>query len=507
MIGYFHKEGNSLKTIYIQLIILLFLLQCLKAERAPFDIGNQSSGTGQFLIILSGNTTSEQSSVSNNSSVSTSATFQYSQSTYISYTGTSLSIPAPTVTEGSLSSFSISPSLPPGLQLDQATGAISGTPSGLAIDQRYTVTGKSSGVESNTSFTLKIGSTAASGVIGQTNFTFTGGGAGVNNLNWPHDLCFDSTGKLYVADTGNNRVVAYAPGSTTITDVYGQFGNFYSNVANNGGLSADSLSAPRGVSVDSSGNLYISDYSNNRVLFYNAGSNTPSRVYGQLGSYFTSTINNGGVNANSSSGPYRLTVDSVGNLYVPNIFTHRVLFYPAGSTTATKVYGQFDVLTTSTLNNGGVSANSLYAPIAIKVDTLGNVYIADRQNNRVLYYPNGSTTATRVYGQLGSFTSNIANNGGISADSLNSPNGITIDEKGNLYIADTGNNRVLYYPNGSTTATRVYGQSDSFTSNIANNGGVSANSLNTPYAVALDSNHKLYVVDNGNNRIAVFYVP
>jgi hypothetical protein len=59
---------------------------------------------------------------------------------------------------------------------------------------------------------------------------------------------------------------------------------------------------------------------------------------------------------------------------------------------------------------------------------------------------------------------------------------------------------------GSTTATRVYGQLDSFTSNTANNGGVSASSLNTPYAVAI-SNNKLHIADNGNNRIVVFYIP
>ncbi len=488
-----------------KIFLICFLLHCLKAERSPFDVSNRSSATGSFLIIATGNGKSSQTSASTNAS--SNITFQYSQSIYTAYTGTSLSISAPTVSGGSLSSFSISPSLPAGLILDETTGGIAGTPIGSASNQVYTVTGKGQAADSTVSITLKIGSSAASSVFGQTNFASTGGSSGTNGLSGPYDLTFDSTGKLYVADTANNRVVAYASGSTSATQVFGQLGSFSTTTVNNGGISPDSLSSPRGLTVDLSGNVYISDYSNNRVLYYVSGSTTASRVYGQLGAYTTSTMNNGGVTADSNAGPYRAAFDSGGNLYVPNVFTHRVLFYPAGSTTATRAYGQLGSLTSNVANNGGVSANSLNAPTGAALDSAGNLYIADRQNNRVLYYPAGSTTATRVYGQLGSFTSNAANNGGVSADSLNAPTGLAIDSSGNLYVADSVNNRVLFYPSGSTTAIRVYGQLGSFTSNTANNGGVSASSLSTPYAVALDSNNKLYIADNANNRIVVFYVP
>ncbi len=68
----------------------------------------------------------------------------------------------------------------------------------------------------------------------------------------------------------------------------------------------------------------------------------------------------------------------------------------------------------------------------------------------------------------------------ISATSLNISRNAMFDSSGNLYIADYSNNRVLYYPSGSTTATRVYGQAGSFTTNTANNGGISANSLYGP---------------------------
>jgi hypothetical protein len=131
-----------------------------------------------------------------------------------------------------------------------------------------------------------------------------------------------------------------------------------------------------------------------------------------------------------------------------------VLFYPSGSTTATRVYGQLGSFTTGTQNNGGISANSLYSPTGIALDSSGNLYVPDGFNSRVLFYPSGSTTATRVYGQLGSFTTGTQNDGGISANSLDDSDCVALDSSGNLYVVDYGNNRVLMYP--PTTTPGIY---------------------------------------------------
>ena len=327
------------------------------------------------------------------------------------------------------------------------------------------------------------------------------GGRSANSQADPAGAALDSSGNLYVGDTGNNRVLFYPAGSTTATRVYGQGGSFTTGGNNQGGLSANSLNNPYGVAVDSSGNLYVADYLNNRVLFYPSGSTTATRVYGQNGSF---TTNVSGVSATGLNGPNRVAVDSGGNLYVADSLNNRVLFYPSGSTTATRVYGQGGSFTTGIPNNGGISANSLDEPLGVVLDSSGNLYVADENNNRVLFYPSGTTTATQVYGQAGSFTTNTANLGGISANSLSRPFGVSLDSSGNLYVADTFNNRVLFYLSGSTTATRVYGQLGSFTTNTANNGGVSANSLDEPEGGPLDSSGNLYVCDYGNNRVLLY---
>ena len=341
--------------------------------------------------------------------------------------------------------------------------------------------------------------TTADVVYGQlgsfTTNTTNKGGLSANSLHDPDRLAVDSSGNLYVSDQQNSGCCTTPPAAPPRPGSTGRWAASPPAAGTNGGISANSLNGPYGIALDSNGNLYVADYGNNRVLYYPAGSTTATRVYGQGGSFTTNTTNNGGISANSLDLPAAVALDSSGNLYVADQYNNRVLFYPSGSTTATRVYGQGGSFTTGGANKGGVSANSLAFPTGVAVDSSGNLYVADGDNSRVLFYLSGSTTATRVYGQCGSFTTDTANNGGISANSLENPAGLALDSSNNLYVADAYNSRVLFYLSGSTTATRVYGQLGSFTTTTANNGGISANSLNQPWAVALDSSGNFYVAD------------
>ncbi len=320
---------------------------------------------------------------------------------------------------------------------------------------------------------------------------------GVDSLKLAKSLAVDASG-MYVADYSNHRVLFFPGSSTTPTRVYGQGGSLTTNIANKGGVSADSLNSPNGIALNASG-VYIADSLNNRVLYYSGTSTTATRVYGQGGSFITNASNNGGpIATDSLSTPYGLVSDTNG-LFVSDQGNHRILYFNGSSTIATRVYGQAGSFTTGTANNPGLSADSLNAPCHLALDA-GGMYVADAFNSRVLYYSGTNTTATRVYGQAGSFTTGTANSPSLSANSLNQPYGVTTGI-GGIYIADYSNHRVLYYPDISTTPTRVYGQGGSFTTNTLNNGGISANSLNIPAAVAVDTDGSLYIADRLNNRV------
>lgn len=346
----------------------------------------------------------------------------------------------------------------------------------------------------------------ANGVYGQggsfTSNAVNNGGLSALSLSLPSSTTLDAAENLYVSDLSNNRVLFYLKGSTTPSRVYGQLNSFTTNTAALGSPTADTLVNPSDVAIDSAGNVYIADGGDNRVLVYAGTSTTATTVYGQGNVMNTNTANKGGISADSLFKPMAVAVDATRNLYVADGNNNRVLFYPVGSTTATRVYGQGGSFSTAV--STPVTSTSLFFPSGLVLDAAGNLYVADSRNNRILFFPAGTTTATRVYGQV-SLTSNDGTNpGGVSANTLVLPRAVTLDAAGNLYAADSGNNRALFYPAGTTTATKVYGQLDSLTSNTANNGGVSARSSSGTSDVAIDASGKLYVADTLNNRVLTY---
>jgi NHL repeat len=143
--------------------------------------------------------------------------------------------------------------------------------------------------------------------------------------------------------------------------------------------------------------------------------------------------------------------------------------------------------------------------------------VADAGNNRVLEYSapfsqgkTGGFTAIKVYGQSGSFTSGTCDIfAPPTANSLCSPGGLALDTHNNLYVADKGNNRVLVYSGGSTSATREFGQGASgtdFTNHLCNNGSFSASSSSMcgPAGVATDIKNNVYIADSANSRVLKF---
>ncbi len=153
--------------------------------------------------------------------------------------------------------------------------------------------------------------------------------------------------------------------------------DFIAYQANNGGVSAQSLNKPGGIAIHlPSGRLYVADTFNNRVLSWPSAASFTNHaaadmVFGQGGSFITNTPNNGGSSAGSLDGPTGLAVDSNGNLYVADTDNHRILRFnnpPAGDTNADMVFGQGGVFNTNTANKGGVSANSLNWPGGLAVE-------------------------------------------------------------------------------------------------------------------------------------------
>ncbi|MCK5242816.1 hypothetical protein KAR34_10220 [bacterium] len=362
---------------------------------------------------------------------------------------------------------------------------------------------------------------SANVVVGQANMTSNssnqGGSAAANTLFSPQSVYTDGA-KLYIADRSNNRVLIYNTVPTSddasANVVVGQ-ANMTSNSINQGGsVNANTLNTP-GLVYTTGGKLYIADTYNHRVLIFNTVptvNNTSADVVVGQSNMTSNLFNQGGVAANTHSQPSSVYTDGT-KLYIADLANHRVLIY---NTLPTENYASADVvvgqpnMTSNLFNQGGsVAANTLFAPQSAYADGT-KLYIADRNNHRVLIYNTlptvNNASADVVVGQP-NMTSNSPNQGGsVAANTLNFPYWIYTDGT-KLYIADCENHRALIYNIVPTldnaSANVVVGQAN-MTSNSDNQGGsVAANTLDSPVSVHTDG-AKLYIADNSNERVLIY---
>lgn len=339
-------------------------------------------------------------------------------------------------------------------------------------------------------------------VIGHDNFD-TGGTIHDNPtsgvLYSPDGIAFDKSGNLWVADTGFNRLLEFTHPFTNgenATLVIGQ-NNFTSTDST---LSATGLDQPYGMTFDKDGNLWVADTNNNRIIEYRPPFTTGEDTSMVIGS---PSFDKGmyPTNANSLAAPYGLAFDKSGDLWAVDYYDNRVLEYVPpfeNQMNASLVLGQYDF----TSNSDGSTPNSMNLPSAIAFDSAGNLWVTDSLNNRVLEFTHPFSTgqsASLVIGQE-NFTTNFV---GIANNSLNTPYGIIFDKSGNLWVTDGNNARVLEYTppfSKGMVASIVLGQTNFAGMHI----GTSSSMLAEPYDVKVDDGGNLWVADTDNNRILEF---
>ena len=145
-------------------------------------------------------------------------------------------------------------------------------------------------------------------------------------------------------------------------------------------------------------------------------------------------------------------------------------------------------------------AHCWHGPTGLALDTAGNLYIADTQNNRIRKV-NTSGVITTVAGG-GPNNGVIGDGGPATSASLNSPRAVMVDSAGNLYIADAGNNRVRKVTASSGIINTVAGNGTTGMQGMVGDGGPAVNaSLSVPVGMGLDSAGNLYIADSGDNLI------
>jgi len=293
-------------------------------------------------------------------------------------------------------------------------------------------------------------------------------------LDSPSSIALDSKGNLYIADAINHRIRLLTGGNVTTVAGTGT-----------GGWAGDGASAtsaelnfPEGIAVDSAGNLYIADTGNHVIRKVDTTGNitTIAGTAGQSGALG----DNGPATSAQLSRPAGVALDSSGNLYIAD----------TGNSEIRKLVGSniFCVL------GCGTTGGSLSNPNGLALDATGAIYIADSQQHSVIKYSGVTLTVLAGTGNYG-----FSGDGGPAVDAqLDTPEGLTMDASGYIYIADSFNGRVRKILRDGTIQTIAGNGAVAYS---GDGGPATAASLYFPRGLAVDGQGNIYVSDTGNGCI------
>ena len=335
--------------------------------------------------------------------------------------------------------------------------------------------------------------TMSTGVIstvvgnGSGGFTGDGGPASVAGL-YPYAVTADGSGNIYIADYSNNRIRKVLAATGVISTIAGNSGGAY---AGDGGYAAAAaISFPQGAATDSSGNLYFADSNNHSIRKVNAATGVISTVAGNGSPGNSGDL--GPATQASLNTPHGVAVDGSGNVFIADTNNCRIRKVDTA--------GQISTVASAGCGFGGdggpASAAYLYYPQGVALDGSGNLYIADTYSNRIRKVDSAGVISTVAGNGSAGFSGDGAP---ATAGMLNYPAWIAADAGGNLYITDSGSNRIRKVSSATGIISTVAGSGNA--GFFGDGGPAGAANLKNPAGVALDGGGNLLIVDSGNNRL------
>ena len=300
---------------------------------------------------------------------------------------------------------------------------------------------------------------------------------------YPRNSQFDASGNLYVADQ-YLHIIRKIDTNGLVTTVAGTVGEGGQS-GDGGPATSAKINSPRGVTVDSKGNLYISDSGNNLIRKVDTNGNI-STFAGSIGA---TNPGDGGPATSAAIGfPYQLAVDAADNLYIADNGNHSVRKVDVSTGIISTYAGNRQ---TAYGGDGGQATNAaVHGPLGIAFDNSGNLYIAQTNSHVIRKVDTNGIISTLA----GSGEAGYSEGQGNSAQ-FNNPSTLAVDSKGNVYVTDTSNRRIRKITSSGLVST-VAGNG---TRGIPTADSVAfKNQIGSAYGISIDKNDNIYFSDTGN---------
>ena len=316
-------------------------------------------------------------------------------------------------------------------------------------------------------------------------------------LSAPASVVVDASDDFIIADFADNCVREVNAQSGIITIIAGSGVAGYSG--DGGSATIAQLNTPSGVYLDQQGNVYIADSSNDVIRRVDAQTNFITTVAG------TGTAGYAGDGGLATSAqlnyPTDLAVDAAGDIFIADYQNQCVREVNARSGTITTVAG--NGIAGYSGDGGGATTAELNYPAGIALGPTGDLFIADYANNRIRRASLQSGTITTV---AGNGTGGYSGDGGAATNAeLNMPSGVFVDQAGDIFIADSANNLVRRVDAGTGVIATVAGDGIAGLSGDGN--AATSAELSYPLGVALDASGQIWIADSANNRIRQVAAP
>ncbi|WP_201978010.1 IPT/TIG domain-containing protein [Hymenobacter rubidus] len=340
-------------------------------------------------------------------------------------------------------------------------------------------------------FTLAGGGSANGTTVGTTDGTGTAA-----LFSSPAGVALDAAGNVYVADYANNKIRKVTAAGVVTTLAGGGATGATSGSADGTGTAA-LFNRPYGVAVDATGTVYVAEYGGNKIRKVTAaGVTTTLAGGGATGT--TSGSADGTGTAALFNGPDGVALDAVGNVYVADLANNKIRKVTAAGVVTTLVGGGATGTTPGATDGTGTAA-LFSGPSGVAVDAAGNVYVADRGNNKIRKVTAGGVVTTLAGGGTSGLTPGATDGTGTAA-LFNFPSSVAVDAAGNVYVADGNNNKTRKVTAGGVVTTLAGGGATGTTSGFMDGTGTAA-LFNFPSGVAVDVAGNVYVGDFRNNKI------